>query len=100
MVSGGASGIGRAIVQQLVLEGCHIAVCYVNETGLRPTVQLCRENNPHNVQLTASMCDVSDEAAVIQFAREAQENFRVSHINFLINNAGINAGINGGGKLR
>ena len=46
VVTGAGSGIGRSLAQALVAEGCHIALCDVNDAGLQETVRLCLGSNP------------------------------------------------------
>jgi len=43
VVTGGASGMGRELVRQLVAEGCHVAMCEVSAEAMEQTRQLCVE---------------------------------------------------------
>ena len=92
VVTGGGSGIGRALVRQLVTQGCHVAFCDVIHANLEETLALCRVNNPHNVTVTGTICDVADESQVQQFFQDVSAEHATDHVNLLINNAGINGG--------
>ena len=61
VVTGGGSGIGRALVLRLAKEGCHIATCDIRESGLEETRRLVA--TVANVQVTTFVADVADERA-------------------------------------
>lgn len=92
VVTGGGTGIGRALVQQLVAEGCHVAFCDVIEQYLQETLALCQAHNPHNVTISGFVCDVADETQVLAFVDDVTSRHATGHINLLINNAGVNGG--------
>jgi NAD(P)-dependent dehydrogenase (short-subunit alcohol dehydrogenase family) len=92
IVTGGGSGIGRALVQQLAAQGCHVASCDLNMESLEETRSLALAQAPEGTRITLHSCDVSDEAAVERFAAEALEAHNTDHFNLLINNAGIAGG--------
>jgi NAD(P)-dependent dehydrogenase (short-subunit alcohol dehydrogenase family) len=58
VVTGAASGIGRAIAQDLSARGAKVLVCDVNEAGLAETLATLGEG------CAAHVCDVSDHAQV------------------------------------
>jgi NAD(P)-dependent dehydrogenase (short-subunit alcohol dehydrogenase family) len=95
VVTGGGTGMGRALVRQLVAEGCHVATCDIIAENLAETLELCRAEAPQGVRVTAHRCDVADEAQVLAFRDEVGERHDTDHINLLFNNAGIG----GGGSL-
>jgi meso-butanediol dehydrogenase/(S,S)-butanediol dehydrogenase/diacetyl reductase len=70
IVTGGAQGIGRGIVEAFIAEGAQVITC-----GRRPA--------PSNLPCDYQMLDVSDPAAVNTFVN-AQ-----SSIDILVNNAGV-----------
>lgn len=92
VVTGGGNGIGRELVLQLVAAGCEVAVCDVSRAGLDDTLERANANNPHTRTLSGFVCDVAEEAQVQEFSRHVQVNHSTTHINLLINNAGINGG--------
>lgn len=92
VVTGAGSGIGRELARHLLHEGCSVAICDVNDTGMEETLRLCHEGNPTNALVTAFVCDVTDEGQVQQFAEDTRTRHDTDHINLLINNAGINGG--------
>lgn len=85
VVTGAASGIGRALAVRLVQEKiAGLAISDVNETGLRETANLIAESG---VRCTIHIVDVADANAVRQFADDVvSAHGRATH---LINNAGV-----------
>lgn len=65
LVIGGASGIGRAIVERLATEGAHVAVADLNEEGARDVAQ--------DVEGAAFSVDVTDEDSVRRLLEESPE---------------------------
>lgn len=94
VVTGGGSGMGRELVVQLAGEGCSVATCDVNPVGLEETLTRAESEAPDGVKLTAHICDVSDEPAVLAF-RDEVLGAHGQTIELLFNNAGIG----GGGSL-
>jgi len=80
VVTAGASGIGRAIVDAFVAQGARVHICDVSAAALE---SFSRE------QPTAgtTLADVSDEAAVDRLFDEAAA--RLGGLDVLVNNAGI-----------
>ena len=92
VVTGGGSGIGRALVQQLSAAGCHVATCDLDMSALEETRSLGLAQAPAGTRISLHHCDVSSEAAVERFAEEALAALDTDHFNLLINNAGIAGG--------
>jgi NAD(P)-dependent dehydrogenase (short-subunit alcohol dehydrogenase family) len=86
IVTGGANGIGRAIVQQLADNGARVVIADV-EQG--PAEQAAREVEQGGSECLALPADVSDRAAMERLAAEVVARF--DRIDILINNAGINS---------
>jgi 3-oxoacyl-[acyl-carrier protein] reductase len=89
VVTGGSSGIGRAIVKEFARTGVHVAFCYLEtEPEERAAVErLCKELREMEVRVLARHCDVRDTAQVEAFVATAQE--RLGGLHILVNNAGI-----------
>lgn len=87
VVTGGASGNGRAIVKAYAEEGADVVVADIQRTpreGGRPTHKLVAEE--HGVNATYIECDVTDTDALAG-AVEAADAF--GGIDIMVNNAGI-----------
>jgi NAD(P)-dependent dehydrogenase (short-subunit alcohol dehydrogenase family) len=78
LVTGGASGIGRATCARLLADGFELAVCDLDEAGAAESA---------GAKGLARTVDVADQAAVDAFVSEAAELF--GRIDVLVNNAGI-----------
>ncbi len=94
VVTGGASGMGRQLVLQLVEAGCHVATCDLSADELNETRVMAQESAP-NVRVTTHLCDVSSEEAILAFRDEVVEQHETDHVHLLFNNAGLS----GGGSL-
>ena len=78
LVTGGSSGIGRAIARSLVDAGTKVAVTGRDEKRLAETAQA--------LGALAVRADVSNEADVLRTYDEVLRSF--GHIDILVNNAG------------
>jgi NAD(P)-dependent dehydrogenase (short-subunit alcohol dehydrogenase family) len=86
LVTGAASGIGRAIAISLARRGCHLALADVDEPGLADTVGMLAEG----IRATRHRLDVSDQDAIAAFPeRVAAEH---GSLDILVNNAGVAIG--------
>jgi NAD(P)-dependent dehydrogenase (short-subunit alcohol dehydrogenase family) len=81
VVTGGASGIGGAIAQELSARGAKVIVADVNEAGLVETLSSL------NASCSRFTCDVSDHAQVEALASFAQET--LGGCDLLFANAGV-----------
>jgi len=84
VVTGGASGIGKAVAKAFGEEGARIALCDINEANLDATEA---ELKAAGVDVYTGRADVSDYNAVESFARSVSGYF--GRIDIWINNAGI-----------
>ncbi|MBI4538903.1 MAG: SDR family oxidoreductase [Gemmatimonadetes bacterium] len=92
IVTGGSSGIGRAIALALARNGVHIAFNYLDDgtdAARSDAEQTFRELRELEVKILCRPCDVRDSAAVRAFVDEAVQVLGGLHI--LVNNAGIAA---------
>lgn len=83
VVTGGSSGIGRAIAVALSDCGCHVAVVGTSQHRIDESIGLM---SPDTV-CKGYVCDVSDRAAVVSLADAVEEDFE--HVDIIVNNAGI-----------
>lgn len=82
LVTGGASGIGRAVVDRLVSEGAKVAIWDVNQTGLDDCQKV------HGATFVrCEKVDVTDEAAVSSGIKTIGSHF--GKLDILVNGAGI-----------
>jgi NAD(P)-dependent dehydrogenase (short-subunit alcohol dehydrogenase family) len=84
LITGGATGIGRALALALAARGMNIVVASTNASRLATTEA---EIRAHGVRATAIVCDVSDRAAVRAMAAEAIASRGA--IDLLCANAGV-----------
>ena len=92
IITGGGTGMGRALALQLVAEGCDLAMCDVSSDNLAECRALCAEVAPQGVRVTTHLVDVADRDAVQRFRDEVEQQHQCSAINLLFNNAGIGGG--------
>jgi NAD(P)-dependent dehydrogenase (short-subunit alcohol dehydrogenase family) len=92
VVTGGGTGMGRALAEQLTAAGCHVAICDVSTENMAETKRLCEAAASAGVRITTHPCDVSDEPQVIAFRDAVTTEHETDHVNLLFNNAGIGGG--------
>ena len=83
VVTGASRGIGRAIANALLNEGCAVAICGRNAERLNAAVADLSNNGARVIGVPT---DVTSEAAVGKFVGAAVEAF--GRIDILVNNAG------------
>jgi NAD(P)-dependent dehydrogenase (short-subunit alcohol dehydrogenase family) len=86
LITGAASGFGRAISIRFAREGASLMLVDLNQEGLRETVDLIRSNIPE-ARIFTSITDISGENQVLKLIEETYNQFDMLHI--LVNNAGI-----------
>ena len=84
LVTGGASGMGRAFVMAFARDGANVAFCDVDEEGIRK-VEADAAELPGKV--VGFVTDVSNEDQVIKLVTDARA--ALGTLNGLVNNAGI-----------
>lgn len=91
IVTGGATGIGRAIALEFARHGANIAFNYFGEESddelAAEAERTAREITQLEVRVFYERCDVRESDQVQEFVRRARET--LGGIHFLINNAGI-----------
>jgi NAD(P)-dependent dehydrogenase (short-subunit alcohol dehydrogenase family) len=89
VVTGGAHGIGRGIVEALLEQGVRVVIADIEEPVLDKTVAELADQG----EVTGIRTDVSDFASIDALANAVFERFGACHL--LFNNAGVTSG--GGG---
>ena len=92
VVTGGGSGIGRALVCRLAAQGCNVATCDIRGGALDETRDLALAGAPSSVKVTTFTTDVTDEAGLVRFRDETADRHGADHVHLLFNNAGIGGG--------
>ena len=72
VVSGGSSGIGRAFVEELHRRGYLVLFCGRDQNKLRTVEAQCPGTR-------GFVCDVTDKASVLKFAREMLDQHDAQH---------------------
>jgi NAD(P)-dependent dehydrogenase (short-subunit alcohol dehydrogenase family) len=89
VVTGAASGIGRAICRELAKRGALVVAADINRTGVASTVQSITESGGRALN---AVIDVTDRGAVTGLIKKTAARFK--RLDYVFNNAGI--GIAGG----
>lgn len=86
VITGGSRGIGKAIAEKYVGEGCNVYICARSEEQLTEAVNdLAAINN--FVKIYYSVVDMSVKTQIADFASDIIKEFKT--IDVLINNAGV-----------
>lgn len=84
VVTGAASGIGKALALKLATKGCHLALADKDLQGLETLQQ---QIEALGVECFVASLDVSDNQAFIAFAQQVNNKF--TRVDMLFNNAGV-----------
>ena len=87
LVTGAGSGIGRATALLCARRGADLAICDLNEAGLKETAEAARGLG---AEVLAQTVDVTDTDSMDEFADAVHARFDT--VDLLINNAGIGVG--------
>ena len=85
IITGGGSGIGKAIVMELARRGCGVAFNYSKSADEAERLKV--EVEGLGVKAFAAQCDVASTEASAEFVKAATAE--LGGLNFLVNNAGI-----------
>ena len=86
VITGGASGIGRALGRRFAAEGVRVVLADVEAGALARTV---KELAADGADVTGAHCDVTDPASVESLAEHIYATHGAVHL--LVNNAGVSA---------
>lgn len=86
LITGAASGIGRATALHLAQEGAHVAILDLNLEGAKDVADKIVQKHGYKKAI-ALKCDVGDEDAVVEAFRKTILFF--GGIDIVVNNAGI-----------
>jgi short-subunit dehydrogenase len=84
VVTGGGSGIGQALAQQLASKGCHLALVDISREGMLETKSKITSKD---VEVSMHLADVSDAQAMEALPDAVIKKHH--RVNLLFNNAGI-----------
>ncbi len=87
LVTGAASGMGRATAHLFADEGARVAVCDLNAEG---TATVVKEIRSAGGEAEGFPCDVADPVAAASLVQDVAGHFGGLHI--LVNNAGVSLG--------
>ncbi len=85
VITGAASGIGRALAVNCARRGSRLALSDVDDAGLAETVDLAEAAGAREVH--SSHLDVADRAAFAAYAATVAQHF--GRVNVVVNNAGV-----------
>lgn len=86
VVTGAASGIGRALAQELAKRGANLAISDIADSALSETASLVQSAGA-GVKVSTYHLDVADRAAVLAHADEVAAEF--GRVDLVFNNAGV-----------
>lgn len=84
-ITGAASGIGKALAQELASRGCDVAIADRDEAGLKAVAEEIGQSG--RARVTVHRVDVADPEQIAAFAVSATSLH--PRLNILINNAGV-----------
>lgn len=92
VLTGGGTGIGRALVRQLAAAGVHVAMCDVSDAHMAESRSEALAAAPAGTRITCHRADVSQEPQVLAFRDAVKAAHEADHIHLLFNNAGTAGG--------
>lgn len=92
VLTGGGTGIGRALVRQLAAAGVHMAMCDVSAANMAQSRAEALTGAPAGTRISTFVADVSQEPQVLAFRDAVKAEHGADHIHLLFNNAGTAGG--------
>jgi NAD(P)-dependent dehydrogenase (short-subunit alcohol dehydrogenase family) len=89
VITGGGTGMGRELARQLVVAGCHVAICDLSADNMEQTKALCESDGASGIRVTTHLADVSVESDLTRFRDEVMREHETDYVNLVFNNAGI-----------
>ncbi len=86
LVTGGSSGIGKAIVMALAKDGCNVVFTY--NSKIKESDEIAKEVEKLGVKALAIKVDLHSEDDIQELFKQVEENYKT--LDILVNNAGIN----------
>lgn len=87
LITGGGSGLGRAMAIRFAQLGAHVVVWDINKSGLDETIKLIKH---YDVTVKSYVCDITDRHAVYETAAKVKQD--IGDVTVLVNNAGVVTG--------
>ncbi len=93
IVTGGASGIGLALIEKSLEHGLHCVIADIEESAIGRVIgELSVKADEHDVQLLGVRTDVSSAEDVDSLSEQIDDKFSGKPISLLCCNAGVGAG--------
>ncbi|NWF89253.1 MAG: SDR family oxidoreductase [Ignavibacteriaceae bacterium] len=84
LVTAASKGIGKSVAEELVSEGCNVAICSRTRSDLEQTADEIKQK--YNVDISWSVCDLNKAADIEATFNIVQKQF--GKIDILVNNCG------------
>ena len=84
LITGGGTGIGRAIAKLFAEEGAVVVLCGRRE---QPLKDACEEIAAAGGRCSYQICDIGDEAQTVAMFRQLRQQF--GRLDILVNNASV-----------
>ena len=82
-VTGGGSGIGRALVRQPAAAGCAVAACDWDLDAIAQTAVSAQSDAADGVLVSGHGCDMSDEVQVNRFREALSQRHAAGHVDLV-----------------
>lgn len=90
VITGAATGIGKALALKAASEGIHLALIDINNESLQ-VLQTQLSSQYPSLKIYSFYCDVSKFENVMKIADEIKKKFKTNSIQMLFNNVGISS---------